>query len=528
MQFSHAEDYRYGFQQGSGVNAITGRRKIYDLCDLGALLASHKAEGKSVVLCHGVFDLLHVGHFRHLAEAKALGDILVVTLTEDRHVNKGPHRPAFAEALRAEALAALESVDYVAISYFPSAVEAIGILKPDVYVKGPDYRKAEDDVTGGITREEEAVAAGGGRIHYTDDLTFSSSALINRYLPTFPAEVEQYLAEFRSRFSARDVIDCLNAMRTMNVMTVGEAILDEYIYCDQMGKSAKDPVLAMRFNSRELFAGGSLAVANHLANFCKSVELVAYLGSEQPQEDFIRGRLHANVRPSFIYKADSPTIVKRRYVESYLRSKHFEVYYINDEPVSEREEAQLCNLLEARSGAADAIVVADFGHGLLTPASIGFLTRSGKFLAVNTQINAANIRYHAISAYSRADYICINEQEVRLDARSRRGALDDLVRGLAARLDCKNLLVTRGSSGVTYYAEGKSHASPSFATEVIDRTGSGDAVLAITSLAVATGAPPDVVAFIANVIGAQKVRIVGNQSAVDRVATLKFVETLLK
>ncbi len=502
--------------------------KIVELDELGTRLDVLRSEGKRIVHAHGVFDLLHVGHIRHLAEARAMGDVLVVTITEDRHVNKGPHRPAFTETLRCESLAALEVVDFVAINRAPTAVEAIAAVRPDIYVKGPDYKRASDDVTGGISIEEEAVRGVGGVLRITDDVQFSSSALINRYLPAYPEDVERYLSDLRSRYSAAEVIGYLDRLKTLRVVVVGEAILDEYVYVDQMGKSAKDPVLAMRYDRAETYAGGALAVANHLAPFCRSVELVTYLGDHDARESFVRSGLKSGVRPNFVNKRGAPTIVKRRYVEATLGQKLFEVYHIDDAPLHGDDEDAFLELLDARIAGADAVVCADFGHGLLGRRAKSALAESGKFLAVNTQINAANIRFHAISSYPRADYVCINEGELRLDARDRTAPLTALVDGLASKLACERFLVTRGSIGVEYWDRGERHASPSFATQVVDRTGAGDAVLAITSACVAAGIPPDIVAFVANVIGAQKVRIVGNAGSIERVPTVKFIQTLLK
>jgi rfaE bifunctional protein kinase chain/domain/rfaE bifunctional protein nucleotidyltransferase chain/domain len=510
------------------TTASENLKKILEPAVLGARLAELRAQGRRIVHAHGVFDLLHIGHIRHLQEARSFGDVLVVSLTEDRHVNKGPDRPAFTETLRAEAIAALGDVDFVTISRFPSAVEMIGIVRPDVYVKGPDYRQPADDMTGGITREEEAVRAAGGAIRITNDITFSSSSLINRYLPAYSTDVQAYLDDLRLRYNARDMRGFLDRLATMRVVVVGEPIIDEYVYCDQLGKSAKEPVLAMRYSSSELFAGGSLAVANHLADFCASVELVTCVGSYDGQERFIRSNLKPNVRLNFVYKTGSPTIVKRRYVEATILSKLFEVYFINDTPLEANDEREYGSLLEARLHNADAIVVSDFGHGLVTPAIKRQLGESGKFLAVNTQINAANIRFHAISSYPRADYICINEGELRLDARDRVAPLDSLVRELTKKLRCDRVLVTRGSNGVTYFADGTSYMCPAFATRVVDRIGSGDAVLALSAVAVAAGVPSDAVAFISNVIGAQKVQVVGNRASVEKIATAKFIEALLK
>lgn len=505
------------------------RPKVLGLDALAEQVSLLRAQGKTIVHCHGVFDLLHVGHIRHFKEAKLLGDVLVVTVTQDVHVNKGPNRPAFGEKLRAETIAALEDVDFVAVSGYPTAVEVIDRIRPDVYAKGPDYRDATRDHTGGITREQQAVEAVGGRIVFTDGVTFSSSNLINRYFPPYPAEVEGWLQRFRDGFAARDVIEAIRSFVDLRVLVVGEAIVDEYVYCDQMGKAAKEPVLAMRYSSGEKFAGGALAVANHLAAFCERVELVTLLGDRDRQEEFVRERLAPNVEPTFLTKRDAPTIVKRRFVESYLMQKLFEVYEINDEPLDEDDEGALCAALEDRLEGIDVVIVSDFGHGVLTPRVVRTLGKRARFLAVNTQINAANIGFHTISKYKRADYVCVHEGEVRLDARSRRGDLETLVADLAQRLDCDHVLVTRGKSGCTFVdARLGLTTCPAFTSRVVDRIGSGDAVLALSSLAVARNLPGEMVAFIANVIGAQAVQIVGNRSAIDRAATLKFVETLLK
>ena len=140
----------------------TGDTKIKDLNELEGLLDALRTEGRKVVHCHGVFDLLHIGHIRHFQKAKELGDVLVVTITQDKFVNKGDGRPAFTEQLRAEALAALDCIDFVCINQWPLSADTIRLLKPHVYVKGSDYKQSDDDHTGGILLEEEAIKSVGG------------------------------------------------------------------------------------------------------------------------------------------------------------------------------------------------------------------------------------------------------------------------------------------------------------------------------------------------------------------------------
>jgi len=239
--------------------------------------------------------------------------------------------------------------------------------------------------------------------------------------------------------------------------------------------------------------------------------------------------LAPNVNPTFLYKAASPTIVKRRYVDSYLLSKLFEVYVFNDEFLDEADSDRFGAHLEQTLSQYDLVVVADFGHGIFTQPVIDMVQSKAKFLGVNTQQNAANIGYHTISRYSRADFVCTNEGELRADSRARLGATEPLVRSLAGRVQAANILVTQGKKGALFYRPPEEwHSGPAFAKSVTDRVGTGDAVLSWTAPMVAAGLPGQMITFIANVIGAQATQIMGNRSAVDRVATYKFIDSLLK
>ena len=146
-----------------------------------------------------------------------------------------------------------------------------------------------------------------------------------------------------------------------------------------------------------------------------------------------------------------------------------------------------------------------------------------------TQINAANIGFHTISKYPHADYICIQESELRLDHRNKVENLRPLIEDVAKRLSSSTVMVTRGSEGTLLYQEAEGFSEcPAFAIKVVDRIGAGDAVLSITSLGAAAGLPTDVIGFLGNLAGAQAVTIVGNSASISRVALLKSVEALLK
>lgn len=500
-----------------------------DIEKLTALLADCRQQGKKVVHCHGVFDLLHIGHIRYFEEARTLGEVLVVTVTPDQFVAKGPHRPAFTQQLRAEAIAALSVVDYVSINRWPTAVEAIKLFKPNFYVKGPDYRDASKDLTGGIQLEEKTVASVGGKIHFTSQETFSSSKLLNEYLSSYSPEVTLALSQLKSRYSFQDVLFQIDRLKELDVTVIGEAILDEYIFCDALGKSSKEPILALKYLNQEIHAGGSIAIANHLAEFCGRVHLITCLGEKNSQEELIRKKLKTNVHPVFITKKDSPTIVKRRYVDHYLLSKILEIYEINDDLLDQKAEQKMAQVLSNRLNQTDVTLVADFGHGVLTPSLVNLIAEKSRFLAVNTQTNAANHGFNTISKYPRADYVCIQEREVQLEHRNRKGDLSSMVQQLADLLKAKTVMVTRGSNGTFLLDKnGGCFQFPALATKVVDRIGAGDAVLAITSACVARECPPEIVGFLANMVGAQAVTILGNKHSINRLSFLKGVEALLK
>ncbi len=117
--------------------------KLKSISALKLIRAGFRKSGKKVVFTNGCFDLLHYGHVQYLEDARRLGDILIVAVNSDVSVRriKGDKRPIVGENDRARVIAALESVDYVTIFDGETPVEVIGVLKPDILVKGADWKK---------------------------------------------------------------------------------------------------------------------------------------------------------------------------------------------------------------------------------------------------------------------------------------------------------------------------------------------------------------------------------------------------
>jgi len=507
----------------------TAANKIKRIDDLAKTLAALRADGRKVVHCHGVFDLLHIGHIKHLEAARKLGDVLVVTLTPDRFVNKGPHRPAFPERLRAEALASLVCVDFVAINEWPTAVETIERLRPNFYVKGVVRETGKRDHTNAIDCEAEAVKTAGGELVLTDEETFSASTLINQFMDVFPAETKTFLEQFRAKHKPEEVVGYLQAMRKLKVLVVGETIIDEYQFCSVMGKSGKEPVLAALHVRTEQYAGGVLAIANHVSNFCDQVGLLSCIGEINSCEDFIKSKLNQNIARHFVRVPGAPTIVKRRFLENYLAVKLFEVYDMKADDAMAAVEKKFCSELERLLPQYDMVLVADYGHGVMSESAVELVCEKSKFLAVNTQVNAGNRGFNTIAKYPRANFVSLGEPEVRLDARKVSGDLKAVTEQIAKRIASENFLVTRGAAGCLIHNRdhGFFHV-PAFAIRVVDRVGAGDAVLGVTSPCAAVGVPPQVLAFIANVVGAEACTIMGHRSFIEPTSLFRHITSLMK
>ena len=123
---------------------------------------------------------MHPGHIKYLQAAKKFGDILVVTITPDRFVDKGPGRPVFSDKLRAESIAALECVDFVVINKWPTAENTLRLIRPHYYVKGQEFRNL-DDKTGKLQKEHKVINEIGAEFRFTNDIVFSSTKLLNHH-----------------------------------------------------------------------------------------------------------------------------------------------------------------------------------------------------------------------------------------------------------------------------------------------------------------------------------------------------------
>ncbi len=503
--------------------------KILFLDDLVKVVEDLKNQGKTVVQSHGVFDIIHPGIIQHLNEAAGMGDVLVVTVIQDKDVRRGPGRPVFPDKLRVENVAALEQVDFVCVVDDDPPFACVKRIKPDIFAKGKSHKERDREIHEKIFEEERELYFGKSKILETMGFAFSSSQIINNFLDIYPEETKSFIRKFAQKYSFNDILDWINSLKALKVLLIGDAIIDEYHYCSPIGKSAKAQLVVNKYLAHEIFAGGVLAIANHVASIVDNVTLVTLLGSEDSREEFVTKNLKQNIRLKFFYRDEAPTVIKKRYVDSYTNQKLFEINYLNDQYISGETETEIINYLVTEIPKYDLVLLSDFGHGFITGKMISLLEDFSKILAVTSQTNAANTGFNMITRYHNMKFVCLDETETRLTMQDRFGDIDSVAEKLFKTLGAETLIVTLGKKGsVGISTEGGVHYTPIFSSKVVDTVGAGDAVFSFTAPCFAKGMPLDMITFIGNVVGAIAVQIIGNKKSVEKYELLEFVNSLLK
>jgi rfaE bifunctional protein nucleotidyltransferase chain/domain len=502
--------------------------KIIQFEELGEFTKRVSQLGKKIALCHGVFDLLHPGHVRHFAKAREMGEILIVSITADQYVNKGPGRPAFSENLRAESLANIVSVDFVIITPHPTAIEVLEAIRPDYYVKGSDYAKVESDKTGNIVKEKKIVESYGGRLFYTDEIVFSSSQLINRFIPIHSNELNEWVEKLKLKYSKNEILNWLYKISELNVAVIGETIIDIYTECEALGKSAKDPVLCFNKGPSIAYLGGILAIGKNALGLGAKTTIVTGINKFDLDMEEIQTLKKSGIDLQYVDITPYPTIKKQRFVDKRTSTRVLELYEMNDNPLNPEKNEQFINLISKCVVHADVIIIADYGHGLISEQAVNLVSNSNKYLAVNVQSNAGNGGFNSITRYPRLDFVTLNGMEAKLESKRKQLEVNAFIENLKKISKAKQILVTRGGDGIDIYSQnlGLLHA-PAFTPFVKDRVGAGDVVLTITSLLAALKAPPDIIGFYGNISGAWAVSFIGNEKNLEIGTLDRYARSIL-
>ena len=488
-----------------------------------------RSKNKKIVLCHGVFDLVHLGHIKHFQSAKAYGDYLVVSLTTDKFIKKGPGRPLFKKEQRLEFLNQIKIIDKAILSETESAEDVIKLVKPDYYVKGPDYSKNKNDKTKKIFFEKKLVESFGGKIVYTKDQSYSSTKIINDNNLIFNQEQKNFVKKIKNKFTYEQISQILVKFKKLNIFVLGELIIDKYCFGQVIGKSGKEPHLVLKENEIEHYLGGSVAVARHLSSFVNNVYILSPFGYESYYSKILKNNLSKNIKTNFFKPNQNyRTITKTRFVDKVSGYKLFGSYVI-PEKSEENFEKIIKKTINRNKKKIDMFLVCDYGHNFISPVISREIKKTKKMISLNAQVNAANIGYHSINKYVGINSLVINENELRHELRDNKNDLNLLAKKIMIKKNIQNIIVTCGKTGAILMNDKfKVFKCPAFAKKSVDKVGAGDAMLAIASMGLKLKLDPELILFMGSLAASISVESIGNKESVTVEKIDRIMEYVLK
>lgn len=461
-------------------------QKIINIKKLKELIGKRPRK-KKVILCHGNFDVVHPGHVRHLTYAKTKADILAVSITADRYVEKGIYRPFVPENLRALNLAAFQMVDYVVIDYNAKPLRNLSILKPDYFAKGFEYSSGH--MPPATIEEAKIVSSYGGEMIFTPgDVVYSSTKILNLSQPKI--ENEKLIDLMKRNKITFDVLKkSLKKLKNISVHVVGDTIIDSYTRTNLIGGNTKTPTTSVLYQERNDYIGGAGIVAQHLKNAGAKVYFTTVLGNDDLKTFVIEKMKKLKISINAILDGTRPTTNKNVILSGIY--KLLKIDKVDNQPISEKVLRKIISSIKKQK--CDAVIFSDFRHGIFNKNSIPDFTKSIPKKVFKVADSQVATRWGNITDFKGFDLITPNEREARFSLADQDSSISVLTRELIKKSKFRNLILKLGERGIVSVRNKKrknlaksdksgAFALPSFAAKVLDNTGTGDALLSYATL----------------------------------------------
>jgi rfaE bifunctional protein kinase chain/domain len=352
-----------------------------------------------------------------------------------------------------------------------------------------------------------------------------------------------YLKHIKESFPTDTLLKDIDSLSDLRVMVVGDLILDEYCYCRVAGTVSKWPVLSAIYQDIHQMVGAGAAIARHVKEFAQEVLYVSTVGGRDDSHAFAARLLEEeDIKCRWFTWPDTFTVTKRRYITGgypnpLARDVHlgkrepdtrlFEIGFMPELPLPTTIETEICTYLEQIAPTYDLVILADFGHGMVSPRVAKTVAAHSQWWAVNAQTNSSNFGFNRITKYHKPDFVCIDELEARLPSGDKNRALKEIASELLQMTESRSMMITRGSAGLALFNSGAMLEAPALATTVVDPLGAGDAVLSMASLCRAKGIEDATTVFLSASTGAIASGTVGNDQPVQKAQLVSYVRDVL-
>jgi rfaE bifunctional protein kinase chain/domain len=462
-----------------------------------------------VAFVSGNFNILHPGHLRLFRFAKECSKHLIVGVLSDRMAGSSAHVP---QALRLESVSSNTWVDQAVLIDEP-VHEYIARTRPDIVVKGKEHELAYNS-------ESVAVRTYGGKLLFTSGETvYSSLELIRREFEGAPNQHIDLPDDFLTRrgLTRSALIDAIARFSSVNVLIIGDLIVDEYVTCQALGLSQEDPTIVVTPIDSTKFLGGAGIVAAHAAGLGAKVSLVSVTGDDDSRTYALKKLEEFGVFADLIVDDIRPTTLKQRYRcsgKTLLRVSHLHQNMI----AVELQKRVLDSVKQRIDSGINLLVFSDFNYGCLPQVLVDQITSYARarriILAADSQTSS---QLGNVARFKGMDLLTPTEHEARVSIRNNEDGLVVLASKLAAESSAKNVLLKMGAEGVLIhpdYASGD-HDIDTDRIAALNSTprdvaGAGDSLLIASAMALAAGASIWEAACIGSLAAALQVARVGN------------------
>lgn len=475
------------------------------MSDIAARVRQLAGNESRIVFVSGNFNVVHPGHLRVLNFAAECGDCLVVGVNADD--SPGALLPL---DLRLEGVRAVGVVD-TAIPLSVAPEHFLEVLRPDIVVKGKEH---EDS----FNPELSVLEAYGGKLLFASgEVRFSSFDLLRRELQEGNHSMLRKPVDYlrRHNLDSRRLIDIVNAFSKLNVVVIGDLIVDEYITCDPVGMSQEDPTIVVTPIQHDRFVGGAGIVAAHARGLGARVSYFSVVGDDETAA-FATERLREYGVESELVADDSrPTTLKQRYRargKTLLRVSH-----LRQHDVSQEIAESLLEKIKSAVADADLVVFSDFNYGCLPQPLVDEIVN----FCIDAEIpmvadSQSSSQIGDISRFEHMLLITPTEREARLAVRDSSAGLVALADALLAKARAQHVFITLGAEGMLLHSPNSTSGGiftdqlPALNGVPRDVSGAGDSLLTCASLALVAGASVWESAYLGSVAAACQVGRIGN------------------
>ena len=447
-----------------------------------------------MVLCQGHFNTVHPGHLRFLEYAKKQGDCLIVAVQGYNHLEEINKKNFFDEYDRARGVASLQKVDKVIIFNEISFLDVIKAVEPNIYVKGEEFSDKIDL----IKDEIELVEKLNGKVVFNSgNIKYSTNDLLNdNFLNLSQKKLQKFKEAIkRQQIQPEKLKNYIESFKNLNILVIGDTIVDEYIACDALGMSSEAPVINIKEVEKKDFVGGAAVVSRHIKSLGANCHFVSVIGNDEPGNIVKKELSHEGITANLIYDNERQTTFKMRYMvgnQKLLRVSRLQEHHINS-----KIENQIIDYINLIADNIDGIVISDFSYGVITPNLIKNISKIAELKNIRLFGDSqSSSQIGDILKFNNFDLITPTEREARIALGDKYSGLEKIGTTLVEKLNLKNLVLTLGENGFISYQNNFEKEDKFLQTQhfnalnvnPIDVMGAGDSLLSGLVLGLCSGA----------------------------------------